>query len=413
MKGFNTCQYNGRNEIAFGWCYEWPRIIKHLFQMRSVNRSFLSKIKYSKDNKKYTVADNDTAHIGKLRSLPVGVPVTLGLNSVRVFTECRHYRLSDPKVCSTQIMEVGSQYECIPIPGRIRDLFPDSVDLLISRGEFSNEVPANHILFIPIQTKENPCCERTCGQCNGSCLLLPNDELLKAPAQERIADFEIAFKEKQDFLLNIQVNSIKNTNIKNYHISDSRDINIGDSNGIIFFPHSWRTTKGHEEFVRHVAAHRELFENFHIAFIGSASHGNETIERVRTTLRAVNISYSITERMGADSSEYARFLCHPQGKVLVTWSEVDYNPRAVYDGFFCNLPHFSSIQSQLPVKLQNVGAFAEYGDDFTHALHTLLMKNWSQLPYEFALQELNGERIVKNAFKRLEENSRCSMTTVE
>ena len=167
--------------------------------------------------------------------------------------------------------------------------------------------------------------------------------------------------------------------------------------GIIYFPHTFREKdmKGHILFAKGIRKRNYLFQNYTFHFSGGVLK-TKTLRDIWMTTKSYlddgNISYS---RVQYDEKySYEEHLCHANGKILVTLSKKDANPRIPYDGLFCNLPHFSSYETKLHKDLELVGYFTRLNDFDALDLYRTTMREWGERPRLFALQNLTYEKMM-------------------
>jgi hypothetical protein len=234
--------------------------------------------------------------------------------------------------------------------------------------------------------------------------LLGSWSIFKPPSPQRMVTFLDFYKYKDKDIVDKDTKTlngyqyVKNTAKKLWDVKlwSERDERLDKSKGIIYYLHSFRHNKGHVSFAKGLLERQSLFGQFTIHFSGYNFKNNEARETWTETKKYLdkgNISYT---RVVHDSKfAYEEHLCHPSGKAVVTWSDADANPRIPYDGLFCNLPHFSSYESNLNPNLASVGAFHRYEKDGFPAdkLHRFLLFRWNDAPIRFALANVTYENM--------------------
>ena len=212
-------------------------------------------------------------------------------------------------------------------------------------------------------------------------------------------------KLKEKVMNRLRVELLEPLNRTSVHYWGERNKWLDPSKGIVYYPHTLRHGKGHIEFAKQIAAQPSLFENFTFHFSGGKIRDKECWTISKRYLDEAKISYS---RVGyTEKNDYLNHLCHHQGVMLVTWSESDANPRVPYDGLFCNLPHFTSFESNVNPTLLPVGVFEHYGTNIASELHDALTHEWGEEPIDFARTNVTYDKMICGLFESYDKVHEC------
>ena len=252
----------------------------------------------------------------------------------------------------------------------------------------------------------------SCSRCDysGQVKMLASWSILKPPSVQRMDTFLKLYHYNKNAERMRRTRTRPDVGPSEVELWSERKKWLDNSLGIIYYLHSFRYNKGHVAFIKGLLERQDLFANYTVHFSGSHLKNEEAYETWFETKRSLdqgNISYT---RVVHDTKfAYEEHLCHPNGRVVVTWSDADANPRIPYDGLFCNLPHFSSYESNLNADLTQTGEFHHYSNASfpAKALHESLAFDWSEGPVRYALANVTYENMFCQVVKTYQMISKC------